>query len=155
MVSHDFPWLATREEGLTMLIYYNAIVMKQGPCSIFCAGAFMSHHDSALFHKAEATSLRTGCLSCMAVLYLSPGAPPEFPPSRLSPASVLLRTRLWEDAENNVWSMQSLCGCDRQNKSWGDRLSIIHWQLLNGSSWTIHLLSSLGAVITLENYHFS
>ena len=62
-----------------MLIHYNAIIMKQGSCSIFCAVAFMSHHDSVLFHKAGTTGL-TGSLSRMDVLYLSPGAPLEFPP---------------------------------------------------------------------------
>ena len=64
-----------------MLIYYNAIIMKQGSCSIFCSGTFMSSHDSVLFQKAGTTGLRTGSLSCMDVLYLSPGAPLEFPPS--------------------------------------------------------------------------
>ena len=87
MVFHDFPWLATGEGGHTMLIYYNAIIMKQGSCSVFCAGPFMSHHDSALFQKAGSISLRTGSLSRIDVLYLSPGAPPGFPPSWLSPAS--------------------------------------------------------------------
>ena len=71
-----------------MLIYCNAILMKQESHSVFCRGAFMSHHDSLLFQKAGTTGLRTGSLSCINVLYLSPGAPPEFPPSRLSPASV-------------------------------------------------------------------
>ena len=64
-----------------MLIYYNAIIMKQGSCSIFCAGASMIHHDSALFQKAGTTGLRTGSLSCIDVLYLSLGAPLEFPSS--------------------------------------------------------------------------
>ena len=57
-----------------MLIYYNAIIMKQRSCSIFCAGAVISHHDSALFQKAGTTGLRTGSLSCMDVLCLSQGA---------------------------------------------------------------------------------
>ena len=64
-----------------MPIYYNAIIMKQGLCSIFCAGTFVSHCDSALFQKVGTAGLRTGSLSCIDVLYLSPGAPPEFPPS--------------------------------------------------------------------------
>ena len=34
-----------------MLIYYNAIIMKQGSCSIFCACAVMIHHDSVPFQK--------------------------------------------------------------------------------------------------------
>ena len=59
--------------------------MKEGSCSIFCTGTFMSHHDSALFQKAGTTGLSTGSLSCLDVLYLSPGAPPEFPPSYLLP----------------------------------------------------------------------
>ena len=67
--------------GHTMLIYYNDIIMKQGSYSVFCTGAFMSHHDSVFFQKAGTTGLRTGSLSRMDVLYLSPGAPPEFPPS--------------------------------------------------------------------------
>ena len=54
--------------------------MNQGSCSIFSAGAFMTRHDSVLFQKAETTGLRTGSLSCIPVLYLSPGVPPEFPP---------------------------------------------------------------------------
>ena len=83
VVSHDFPWLAAG----TMLVYYNGIIMKQGSCSIFCTGAFMSHHDSVLFQRAGATHLRTGSLSCIDVLHLSPGAPTEFPPPWLSPAS--------------------------------------------------------------------
>ena len=57
MVSHDCPRLATREGGRTMLIYYNAIIMKQGSCRVSCAGVFMSHHDSALFQKAGTTGL--------------------------------------------------------------------------------------------------
>ena len=43
-----------------MLIYYNDIIMKQESRSIFCAGAFMSHHDSALFQKAGTTVLEHG-----------------------------------------------------------------------------------------------
>ena len=64
-----------------MLIHYNAIVMKQELCSIFGECAFMSHHDSALFQKAGTMGLRTESLSCMDVLYLSPGAPQKFFPS--------------------------------------------------------------------------
>ena len=64
-----------------MLIYYNDIIIKQGSCSVFWAGAFMIHHDSVLFQKTGTTRLRTGSLSCTAVLYLSPGAPLEFTPS--------------------------------------------------------------------------
>ena len=64
-----------------MLISYNAIIMKQGSCSIFCAGAFMSHHDSALFQKLGTTCFRTGSPSDIDVLYLNPGAPQGFPPS--------------------------------------------------------------------------
>ena len=75
-----------------MLIYCNAIILKHRSCSIFCAGIFMSHHDSVPFQKSGTTGLRTGSLSCIHVLYLSPGAPPEFPPSWLSPAS----TSPWE-----------------------------------------------------------
>ena len=45
----------------------------------------MIHHDSALFQKVGTTSLRIGSLSCMDVLYLSPGAPLECPPSYLLP----------------------------------------------------------------------
>ena len=41
----------------------------------------MIHHDSALSQKVGTTGLRTGSLSCIDVLYLSPGAPPEFSPS--------------------------------------------------------------------------
>ena len=80
MISHDFPWSATVEGDNKMLIYFNAIIMNQGSCSIFSAGAFMTRHDSVLFQKAETTGLRTGSLSCIPVLYLSPGVPPEFPP---------------------------------------------------------------------------
>ena len=36
------------ERSPTILIYYNAIIMKQGSCSI-CKCAFMIHHDSSLF----------------------------------------------------------------------------------------------------------
>ena len=43
----------------------------------------MIHHDLALFQKVGTTGFRTGSLSYMDVLYLSPGAPPEFPPSYL------------------------------------------------------------------------
>ena len=68
-----------------MLIYYSAIRMQPGSCSIFCTGVFLCHHDSVLFQKLGTTGLRTGSLSCMDVLYLSPGAPPEFPPSYLLP----------------------------------------------------------------------
>ena len=63
---------------LDWLIYCNAIIMKQGSCSIFCAGAVMTHHDTALFQKAGTTGLRTGSLSCIDVPCPSPGAPPEF-----------------------------------------------------------------------------
>ena len=63
--------------------------MKQGSCSIFCAGTFMIHHDSVLFQKAGTTGLRTGPLSSIIVLYISPGAPLEFPSFSLSPASLL------------------------------------------------------------------
>ena len=52
----------------------------------------MIHHDSALSQKVGTTGLRTGSLSCIDVLYLSPGAPPEFPLSCLSPASELLQS---------------------------------------------------------------
>ena len=45
------------------------------------AGAFMSHHDSELFQKTRTIGPRRGSLSCIDVLYLSPGAPLEFPPS--------------------------------------------------------------------------
>ena len=68
-----------------MLFYYNAIIMKKGSHSIVCAGAFTIHHDSALFQKAGTTGFRTGSLFCFVVLYLSPGAPLEFPPSYLVP----------------------------------------------------------------------
>ena len=64
--------------GPIMAIYCNAIIMKQGSCSIFCTGAFMIQHGSALFQKAGTTGLRTGSLSCIDVLYLSPGAPLSF-----------------------------------------------------------------------------
>ena len=67
--------------------------MNQGSCSIFCAGAFMSHHDSVLFQKGGTTGLTTGSLSCIDVLYLSPGAPPEFPPSYLLPQLLPWETR--------------------------------------------------------------
>ena len=63
------------ERGLTMLIYYDAIIT--GSCSIFCVGAVMIHHDAALFQKAGKTGLRTGSLSGINVSCLSPGAPPE------------------------------------------------------------------------------
>ena len=66
------------EREPAMLIYCNAIIMKQGSCSIFCAGAVMTHHDTALFQKAGTTGLRTGSLSCIDVPCPSPGAPPEF-----------------------------------------------------------------------------
>ena len=68
-----------------MLIYFNAIITKKGSCSIFCAGAFMSHHDSAASPESGTTGLRTGSLSSVNDLYLSPGAPPEFPPSYFMP----------------------------------------------------------------------
>ena len=73
--------------GPTMLIYYDAVIMKQGSCSIFWAGAVVIHHDSVLFQKGggQPTSLRTGSLSCIDVFCLSPEAPPEFPPSYLRP----------------------------------------------------------------------
>ena len=64
-----------------MLIYFNAVIMKQGSCSIFCAGAFMIHHDSGLFQEAGTTDLRTGFLSCIDEPCPSPGAPLEFPHS--------------------------------------------------------------------------
>ena len=68
-----------------MLIYYNAIVMKQGSRSIFCKGAVMIHHDLALSQKVGTTGLRTGSLSYTDVLYLSPEALREFPHSYLLP----------------------------------------------------------------------
>ena len=64
-----------------MLIYYNAIIMKLGSCSIFCADAFVIHYDSVLFQKVGTTGLRTGSVSCIDVFYLSPGAPLELLPS--------------------------------------------------------------------------
>ncbi|KAF6120095.1 hypothetical protein HJG60_010421 [Phyllostomus discolor] len=67
-----------------MLIYCNAIKMKQGSCSI-CTVAFMIHHDSALFLKAGTTCPRTGSLSYINVLYLSSGAPLEFSPDYFLP----------------------------------------------------------------------
>ena len=78
MIFLDWP---PEKGGHTVLIYDNANIMKQESCSIFCSGAFMSHRDSVLFQKAGTTGLRTGSLSCIADLYLSPGAPPEFLPS--------------------------------------------------------------------------
>ena len=51
-----------------MLIYYNDIIMNQASRSIFCADAFRSRHDSALFQKAGTTSLRTGSLSFILAL---------------------------------------------------------------------------------------
>ena len=63
-----------------MLIYYNAITMKQGLCSIFCAGTAIIHHNPVLFQKAWKSGLRTGSLSYIDFLYLSPGAPLESPP---------------------------------------------------------------------------
>ena len=45
----------------------------------------MIHHDSALSQKAGTTDLRTGSLSCIDGLYLSPEAPLEFPPSHILP----------------------------------------------------------------------
>ena len=74
MIFLDWP---PGQEGPTMLIYYNAVIMKQGSCSISCAGAVMIHCDSVLFQKAGTTCLRTGSLSCSDVLGLGPGAPPE------------------------------------------------------------------------------
>ena len=68
-----------------MLIYDNAVIMKQGSGRIVCAGAFVIHHDSALFQKVGTTCFGTGSLSRILVLRLSPGAPPEFPPSHLQP----------------------------------------------------------------------
>ena len=65
----------------TMFIYHNAIIMKQGPCSIFCEGAFMIHHDSALFQKARTTGLRTESVSCINVPCRRPGVPLESPHS--------------------------------------------------------------------------
>ena len=56
-----------------MLIYYNAITMKQGLCSIFCAGTAIIHHNPVLFQKAWKSGLRTELLSCVDVLCLSPG----------------------------------------------------------------------------------
>ena len=47
-------------------------------------------HESPWFRAfpgSGTTDLRTGSLSCIDVLYFSPGAPPEFSPSWLSPAS--------------------------------------------------------------------
>ena len=61
--------------------------MKQGSCSIFCAGAVTSHWDSALFQKVGAIGLRTGSLSSIDVICPSPRAPLEFPHSWLSYAS--------------------------------------------------------------------
>ena len=51
----------------------------------------MSHHDSLLFQKSRTTGLRTGSLSCMDVLYLSPEAPLEFLPFYLLPQHQLIR----------------------------------------------------------------
>ena len=48
--------------GGAMLTYYTAVMMKQGSCSILCTDAVMICHNSALFQKAGATSLRTGSL---------------------------------------------------------------------------------------------
>ena len=92
-----------------MLIYYNAIIMKQGSGSIFCTGPFMSHHDSVLSQKSGTTGLRTGSLFCTIVLYLSPGAPLEFPPSLLSPASkpprlLYFGTAACDDLDASLWA---------------------------------------------------
>ena len=78
--------------GPTMLIYYNVIKMKHGPCSTFCTGAVMIHQDSELFQKVGTTSLRTGSLFCINVLCLSPGVPLKFPPSYLLPLWHILAT---------------------------------------------------------------
>ena len=40
--AHDFPWLASGGGGPTMLIYYNAIITKQGLYSTFCAGTWVT-----------------------------------------------------------------------------------------------------------------
>ena len=76
-----FPDWPAGQGGPTMLSYYNAVIMKQESYSIFCADEVMSHHDSVLFQKAGATSLRTWSLCCIDALCLSPGTPLEFPPS--------------------------------------------------------------------------
>ena len=65
------------ERDPTMLIYYNAIIMKQESCSIFYTGAVMTHHDSVLFQKDGATCVGTASLSCINVFCPIPGAPPE------------------------------------------------------------------------------
>ena len=82
MIFLDWP---PEKGGHTMLIYYNAIIMKQRSGSIFCSGVYMIHYYSVLFQKAGTTGLRTRSLSRVDVLYLRPGAPPEFPPSHLLP----------------------------------------------------------------------
>ena len=57
------------EREPAMLIYCNAIIMKQGLRNVFCISAVISHRDSALFQKAGATGLRTGPLSRTDVLW--------------------------------------------------------------------------------------
>ena len=71
------------ERGTTMLMYYNVIIMKQGSRSIFCTGIVMIHYESVLFQRVATTCLRTGSLSCMDALCLSPRAPPDSPASTL------------------------------------------------------------------------
>ena len=61
-----------------MLIYYNAIIMKQGSYRIFCAGAFMIHHDSVLFQKAGTTGHRTGLCPVSMSFILALGHPLSF-----------------------------------------------------------------------------
>ena len=65
-----------------MLIYYNAIIMKQGSGRIFCAGAVTIHHDSVLFQKAVQLVLEEGLCPVLMSLVLALGhlwsfLPPE------------------------------------------------------------------------------
>ena len=121
MIFLDWP---PDKGGCTMLIYYNAIMMKQGSCSIFCTGAVMSHHDSALFQKAGTTVLEQGLCPVWTSFILALGHLQSF----LLPDYLLPHSSLTELPHKPSSSRASRVACRKAARNW-------HWELSNLKAW--------------------